>query len=106
VYCGWVLGSWRVVGVQLQLNAAVVVFNDSAMASAQGVLAGMSYLRELEVLCVTHRPPSPGEKGPGGVRGWVDSGCCVSACDMDNRQVAGHTIHLLPTSVMLATYRG
>jgi hypothetical protein len=60
VYCGWVLGSWRAVGVQLQLDAAVVSFNDSAMAP-QGVLAGMSYLRELEVLCVTHRPPSPGE---------------------------------------------
>lgn len=67
VYCGWVLGSWRVVGVQLQLDAAVVSFNDSAMAP-QGALAGMSYLRELEVLCVTHRPPSPGKWG------------CVSSC--------------------------
>lgn len=60
VYCAWVLGSWRVVGVQLQLDVGVVALNDSAMQPG-GVLQGIQHLRELEVLRVKQRPPAPGE---------------------------------------------
>jgi hypothetical protein len=60
VYCAWVLGTWRVVGVQLQLPAANVSFDDTAM-SPGGKLAVLTYLRELEVLCVKQTPtPTPG----------------------------------------------
>jgi hypothetical protein len=58
-----VLGAWRVVGVQLQLDAESVLFNDSAMHLPGGGLGKLEYLQELEVLCVKHRhppPPSPG----------------------------------------------
>jgi hypothetical protein len=57
VYCGFVLGAWRVVGVQLQLE--VVALEDAAMAGSRGI----RHLRELELLCVHPHPPppSPGE---------------------------------------------
>jgi hypothetical protein len=55
--------------VQLQLPAAVVSFEDTAM-SPEGKLAGLSYLRELEVLCVKKAPTPP----PGGLTGGVDEG--------------------------------
>ncbi|KAF6265426.1 hypothetical protein COO60DRAFT_955373 [Scenedesmus sp. NREL 46B-D3] len=60
VYCGYLLGEWRAVSINLQLNAKSVLLNDSALSAKGGGVLQLPHVRELELLCMkSNRPIGP-----------------------------------------------
>lgn len=57
VYCGYLLGEWRAVSINLQLNAKSVLLNDSALSAKGGGVLQLPHVRELELLCMKSNRP-------------------------------------------------
>jgi hypothetical protein len=57
VYCGYVLGEWRAVSINLQLDAKSVLLNDSALSPEGGAVLQLPHVRELELLCMRNDKP-------------------------------------------------
>jgi hypothetical protein len=60
VYCGYLLGEWRAVSINLQLDAKSVLLNDSALSQKGGEVLQLPHVRELELLCMTSDRPIGG----------------------------------------------
>jgi hypothetical protein len=57
VYCGYLLGEWRAVSINLQLDAKSVLLNDSALSQEGGDVLQLPHVRELELLCMKSDRP-------------------------------------------------
>jgi hypothetical protein len=57
VYCGYLLGEWRAVSINLQLDAKSVLLNDSALSQKGREVLQLPHVRELELLCMKSDRP-------------------------------------------------
>lgn len=57
VFCGYIMGEWRAVSINLQLDAKSVLLNDSALAAPGGAVLQLPHVRELQLLCMKSDRP-------------------------------------------------